>query len=421
MSSTTKSTTGQKNVGSNKIALVAKNPSAPKTASTPKQFQSTEKAWSIAHYYGFEGIEAPTVTKEDLIVAKKSDSYEIASLLFPKTEEKVALVRHYIDTKLHAGPQPVMLYHEGVPHIHGERKKKNKGVYTLEILGTTKSIAEAILIKTAFVILKELGHKNLVVTVNTIGDKESVARYSRELAAYYRKHIQTLSADERELLKKDPMCLLWQASKGNKIKAIHENAPESISFLSDKSRSHFKEILEYLEHLNIQYRIARNLVGNKTFSSETIFTIESMSDDDKETRLAFGSRYASLGKRIDFKKDIPAAGVTIESDAEKTEIKPKAEKKPLFYYIQLGFDAKLKSLELIEHLRQAEIPIEQSLSKDKLGAQLSMAENLKFPFVLIMGQKEAIENSVLVRIMETRSQESVPMAELPAYLKKLSK
>ena len=392
----------------------------PEKKAPTKAYESKEKAWNIAEYYGFQGIEPSVVEKSDIAIGKKLDTYEVNSVLFPKTVEKLALLRTYINQKLYAGPQPIMMYYEGIPHVQGERKKKTKGLYTLEILGTTKSVAEAILIKTAYVILTELGHKNLVVTVNSVGDKDAFARFTRELTAYYRKNIAVLSVEEREHFKKDALLLSWHSYKGNKTKQIHEEIPESVSFLSDKSRTHFKEVLEYLEHFNIQYRVMRSLISNKSFAAETVFGIDSIDPDGKEVRLAFGSRYSALGKKLEHKRDVPAVGITIETDAEHTEIKGAAKKlKPIFYYIQLGFEAKLKSLELIEKLRVAGIAIEQSLSKDKLGAQLGIAENLKFPYVLIMGQKEAIEGTVLVRSMENRSQEAVAVGDLVAHMKKL--
>ena len=89
--------------------------------------------------------------------------------------------------------------------------------------------------------------------------------------------------------------------------------------------------------------------------------------------------------------------------------------------MQIGFEAKLKSLEVVEILRSAKIPTYQSLSKDKLSSQLQIAENLKIPFTIIMGQKEAVENSVIVRSMNTRSQETVPLPLLAKYLAKLIK
>lgn len=89
------------------------------------------------------------------------------------------------------------------------------------------------------------------------------------------------------------------------------------------------------------------------------------------------------------------------------------------YFIQLGFDAKLKSLNVIEILRKAKIPITQALSKDSLSAQLAIAEKIGVKYALIFGQKEALENSLIVRNMENRSQKTVPLDELLTYLKNL--
>ena len=89
------------------------------------------------------------------------------------------------------------------------------------------------------------------------------------------------------------------------------------------------------------------------------------------------------------------------------------------YFIQLGFDAKLKSLNVIEILRKAKIPIAQSLSKDSLGTQLAVAEKTGMKYALIFGQKEALEDSVIVRDMESRSQDTVKLDKLLEYLKTL--
>lgn len=82
-------------------------------------------------------------------------------------------------------------------------------------------------------------------------------------------------------------------------------------------------------------------------------------------------------------------------------------------------DAKLKSLTLIEMLRKAGVFVVQSLSKDKLSAQLAQAEKMGIPYILMMGQREASENSVVVRNLDTMSQETVKIDELVKYLKKL--
>jgi len=76
-------------------------------------------------------------------------------------------------------------------------------------------------------------------------------------------------------------------------------------------------------------------------------------------------------------------------------------------------------LNIIEILRKAHIPITQSLSKDSIGSQLSIAEKLAIPYVIIFGVKEALDNSVIVRDMSNRSQDTVKLNKLLEYLKEL--
>ena len=87
-------------------------------------------------------------------------------------------------------------------------------------------------------------------------------------------------------------------------------------------------------------------------------------------------------------------------------------------HTQSGFEAKAKSLGVIEALRKAKVPIVHSLSKDKLSIQLGMAEKSEIPFVIIIGQKEAMDGTVIVRKMSTRLQDTVKVEKLADYLKK---
>ena len=100
-------------------------------------------------------------------------------------------------------------------------------------------------------------------------------------------------------------------------------------------------------------------------------------------------------------------------------LSPRIIKRPKICFIQLGFEAKLKSLTIIEILRKARIPITQSLSKDSLAAQLGTAEKLEVPYSIIFGQKEAMDGTAIVRNMQTRSQDTVEIGKLAEYLKEL--
>jgi histidyl-tRNA synthetase len=403
-------------------------PTKTKVTKRPNTSREYERATATAKYYGYSAAPQFKIEREENLRARsfkeshtkevhpfREEQYKFSGYL----EEKISILRAYMEKRLSHLGSPVMIYYEGPiegnPHI---RKNKMEKTFNLEILGNPKSIADAMIIETAYVILKEqYPDENLCVYINSIGDKESVSKFVREVTQHYRKNWSKVPTHCRQTFKKDVFELF--SCRDEKCLELLEAAPKPMSFLSEPSRVHFKELLEYLESLAIPYDIDHFLVGNRSFCMGTIFEIRGTKAGETKT-LAIGERYNGLAKKVWNKKDIPAIGVAllIHPDHLKRASR-RLEQKPKFYFIQFGFDAKLQSLKIMEMLRQAKIPVYQSLSKDKLTAQMAGAEKLALPYVIIMGQKEAMENSVVVRDMNTRSQETIRVDQLVKYLKKL--
>lgn len=395
-------------------------------------FENLDKIGEIPVYYGFLPHKSPEIKKSDIDLAKNllegdyiDDENSSNAKLPLHVEEKIALLRMYNEDEMHTLPQPVMFYFK--EPFKGSIKK-GSGNYNrycdLEIMGGSKSIAEALLIQTTRAILKEEGYENICVEINSIGDKESINRFTRDLGNYYRKHVNDMHAECRQLLKKDPFDLL--SCQNDKCKKMNESAPSSMDFLSESSRAHFQEVLEYLEALDIPYKINNNLIGNKKYCTETIFSINNLDnekDKKKQKVLAIGVRYDGLSKKIGAKKEIHGVGISLLIKNNKADLRKEVKKikRPFASFVQLGFESKLLSLSLIESLRQAKIPLCLSLAKDRLGAQVSVVEKNHMPYSLIMGKKEAIEKSVIVRNVATHAQDVVSLEELPKFMKKLEK
>jgi histidyl-tRNA synthetase len=65
------------------------------------------------------------------------------------------------------------------------------------------------------------------------------------------------------------------------------------------------------------------------------------------------------------------------------------------------------------------VPLIHSIVKDKLGSQIGVAESSGIPYIILLGQKEALENSVVLRNAFTRAQEIVPISQLADKVKSL--
>ncbi len=385
-------------------------------------FEHLDKIGQIAVYYGFAPMKAPTIEKVDLEATKEfyegdyiDDETDKHGHLPLHVEEKIALIRTYHEQDMHALPQPVMFYFKDPCRGSGAKRYAD-----LEILGSSGPIAEAILIQTGRAMLSEEGYKETEVEINSIGDRDSLARFSRELTAYYRKNLNTMSPACRELFKADPFELL--SSHNPESKELNDKAPRALDFLSESARRHLEETLEYFEALKIPYSVNNSLLGNRKYCAETIFTIVDISKDGKDRPiLAFGMRYNNLAKKLAMKRDVQGVGLSLIIKNGKNGLRQltKKMKKPVASFVQLGLESKLLSLEIIENLRKMKIPLYFSLAKDRLGAQVSSVEKHHTPYVIVMGKKEAVDRTVIVRKNDTHSQEIVSIDNLPKYMKKI--
>jgi len=398
-----------------------------------------EKAQEIAIYYGFKPIDTPILEQAEVFMNGIGEGTDIIEkeiytlktkgkdFLALRPEHTAALMRAYTEHGMQNLPQPVLFYQYGPIFRHDNPQKgryRQFWQFDLDALGSSKSIMDALVIKIGINILEEAGAKNLTVDINSIGDKECRKIYLKELVKYYKKNIKNLAQIDRERLKKNPLRIL--DSKEIKTKEINQNAPDSISFLCSDCKKHFTEVLEYLEEMKIPYNLNKNLVRGLSYYTRTVFEVIEQNKDinGNSLTIAGGGRYDYLGRQLGSKKEVPAVGFSIGVDRIieapwYKKLKPRIIKKPKIFFIQLGSEAKLKSLNIIDTLRKANIPISQTLSKDSLSSQLAVAEKLQVPYSLIFGQKEALENTVIVRNMSNRSQEIIKLNKLLEYLKKI--
>lgn len=372
-----------------------------------RRLSEYDKALVTGNYFGFLPISPPKVTRRDIELTRDYSGHPH----FDATE-KASVIRMYTEGNLSSLSHPLAVIYQK------PAMRKKLGGYSLHYIGSSSGIAEAILARTALSILLEEGHENLRVDINCMGDRESMNVYERELASHVRKSAGGLSDDLRQSIKED-VFKLWRLDSPEAMR-IRETAPSSMAFLSSQSRSHFKEVLEYIEALGIEFRLAPELVGEKNHTSHTIFAIKNTENENDS--LAVGYRYSHLARFLGLKKEIHMAGVNIFSTAIEGAKKRIYKKlpKPKFFLIQLGREAKAKTLSLIELLRTHHIPLYHFIGKDKLDSQLSSAESFKVPYLIIVGQREAIDNTVTIRNTITHAQDTVGISSLPAYLKNIS-
>jgi histidyl-tRNA synthetase len=297
--------------------------------------------------------------------------------------------------------------------------------FGLNIVGVPEPIAEVVLLKAVSTILTDWGAGVARIRLNVMGDKDSKARFEREVALYLRKHSARLEQACRDSMAENPLSPYRCAN--DLCRAVVESGPRAMNFLSEKSRLHFKEVLEHLEKLSMPYEFDDLLMGDER-ESRTMFAFDLAAEDatvlggaggrfDDYFRKFHGRPTAQAGKDVSGvsasvyfrKKGLAAQSFQLGIPATSPDV----------YFIQLGLRAKLEGLAVVDLLRHAQIPVLQSFDSDKLSPQLLAAKDAGVSHLIIMGAREALDRTVLVRAMNDSHQTIVGLGDLPRFLKTL--
>ncbi len=375
----------------------------------------------IAEYYGFSPLEemaraaAPElgVTRRPIMPLSKVES----EVSFARRDERPLL----------SSARKCLLSEKKDGAVLAWRILNNTSViptitFELHIVGPGSAVAEALLVIVANAIAEEGGIKERVLSVNNIGSPDSSNRYVRDVGLYLRKHIESISTTLRPRAASDPLGTLVQLiERGHP--AI-SRAPQAMEYLTEEERRRFWEFLEYLEVFGLPYELNAHILGSRDCWSHSLFEI-STPDTESGTHMpiAFGGRYDPLASRF---AQSPASAAVVSITCEvrgKTRPKREAragsgEAQPAIYFAHLGDEARRRAISVLESLRRAMIPVHQGLWYERMAEQMNAARELAVPYIIIMGHKEAMEGTILVREVATNSQDAIPLPELSNYLRR---
>ena len=287
----------------------------------------------------------------------------------------------------------------------------------LHVVGVPSPVAEVLLILLTDRIAQHAGVEKRAIALNSIGSADSSGRYMRDIGGFLRKHLESISPTLRGRAATDPFGTLVQLiDRGHPIVS---RAPQSMEYLTEEERKRFWELLEYLEVLRLPYELHAQILGSRDCWSHTLFEVAT-TDTETGARLpfAYGGRYDPL---ISWVSGVPSSAVRVSIECEtrgRTRLDRVVSDVPAIYFLHLGREARRKVFDVLELLREADIPVHQSLLYERLGEQMEAARTFGVPYMLIMGHKEATEGNIMVREVATNAQDTVPVNELVGYLKR---
>jgi histidyl-tRNA synthetase len=409
----------------------------------PEQFiwdHILRNASMMCENFGFGRIETPIMENTDLfkrgvgqvtdIVEKEMFSFETqgGDKVSLRPEGTAGVVRSYIENGMSRWTQPVRLYYAG-PMFRYDKPQQGRyrqfHQFGAEILGEDSPAIDAHIIYLAWKIFQKIGIRNISIQINSIGCATCRTKYKKLLTDYYDMKINKLCPDCKRRLEKNPMRLL--DCKEEKCMQVAAGAPQIIDNLCGDCNQHFKSVLEFLDELEIPYVLNSNLVRGLDYYTRTVFEVWTDGDDaeSRQAALGGGGRYDGLVGLLGG-EETPAVGFSfgVERVAEKVmklnlDLEPHVNKD--VYLVQLGDMARRKVMKVFDNLIDTEITVGESVGRGSIKSQLRMANKAHAKLALIIGQKEAIDSTVIVRDMKSGMQETVIMEDIVKDVRRMLK
>lgn len=392
-----------------------------------------ETAKSIFRGFDFKRLDTPIFEETTLFTSGIGEETDIVSkemyelkvrgsgpryVLRP--ENTAAIIRAYIEHGMRSWPKPVKLFYVG-PFFRYERPQKGRlrqfHQWGIEIIGSSAPITDVQWIYLTHLYFGQLGLEDYVVRINSLGEPDERAEYLKLLKDHYRRNRAKLCKNCKVRLGKNPLRLL--DCKEEKCQQLANTAPRLLDHLSDASREHFENVLAGLDALSVPYEVAPSLVRGIDYYTHTVCEFVPTTTEDEEgsqTALAAGGRYNGLVKALGG-RDRPAAGIAggIERLVERLKeegVELTMTDKPLVFVAQLGEQSKFEALTVMKSLQEAQIPFMESIDRDGMQVQLKKADRVGVPWAVIIGHKEVLDKTAILRNMESGMQEVVSREKL---------
>ena len=374
---------------------------------------------SIAHAlcekYNYTFIKTPTFEASELFhrgVGETSDivtkeTYDFVDRgnrnITLKPEGTASVVRCFIENKMDNLPEQPTKFYYITPVFRYERPQSGRfrehTQFGIEVFGSNSTLIDAEVISIAYNFYSLLGLKNLKVKINTLGDIESRIKYKEALIEYFTPHKDILCEDCQKRLIKNPLRIL--DCKIDCDKEIMKNAPKISDYLNEDSKNRFKEVLDTLTYLEIDYEIDNNLVRGLDYYDHTVFEIQAnLEGFGKMTTLCGGGRYNNLVKTLGG-NDIPAMGFGIGIERlllilDKLELNIIDNNRLDLYIINLATDKKIPLL-LASDLRMSGFKVETDYLNRSLKGQFKSVGRLNPKYFTIIGDDEIEKGKIKVK------------------------
>lgn len=385
---------------------------------------------SICEKYNFNYIETPVFESSELFhrgVGETTDMVQKETYDFKdrgdrsitlRPEGTAGVVRWFIENKLYGNlTDPVKVYYNMKMYRYERPQSGRQREFTqwgFEVFGTDDVMADAEVISLAYNAFRLLGLDDITIKLNTLGDTESRLAYREALINYFKPHINELCEDCQNRLEKNPLRILDCKVDANNELLI--NAPKTLDYLNEESKTRFEKLKDLLDMMDINYEIDTKLVRGLDYYNHTVFEVV-LNDS---YALGGGGRYNGLVETLGGPKT-PGVGFAMGYDRTILAMKENNVHVPInntidLYMLYVSDSEKETAAYIAQDLRLQGFIVETDLMNKSLKAQFKSAERFNSKYLIVLNDEELKENKITLKDTVTKEENKMNINDLGDYL-----
>ncbi|MCU1467255.1 MAG: histidyl-tRNA synthetase [Actinomycetia bacterium] len=285
-----------------------------------------------------------------------------------------------------------------------------------EVIGIDDPDIDVEIIELLWGFCRDLGLRDVRLSLNSMGDAETRTRYREVLLAYWHAHADLLGG-EMERAEANPLRIL--DSKRPDWEEMLERAPQLGEYLSDASAAHFARVQEGLQAIGIPFEIAPRLVRGFDYYTSTVFELASEALDAAQNAIGGGGRYDKLAQEMGG----PAApSIGFGSGIERLLLACDAESvlpvpPPHIDAFVVDLVGVSDTARLLAELRESGLSADRAYGRRSPKKQFAAADRSGARWAVIIGADEAERGTVAVKDLRSdRPQCEVRREEIAAWL-----
>jgi histidyl-tRNA synthetase len=237
------------------------------------------------------------------------------------------------------------------------------------------------------------------------------------LREYLKPHIASMCPNCQKRYETNLMRVLDCGEKHCHL--VNKNAPSILDYLCSECDAHFEQLKQMLDTLEQKYEVDPQIVRGLDYYNRTAFEFR-VSGLGAQNTICGGGRYDGLVGYFDPKNPQPGVGSAIGVERlilalEQEDFKPE-EKKLDFYIITAPEIDRMPILKLTANIRRAGNSCLMDHSGKSISRQMKEANKKNARKVLIFGEEEERDRTVVLKDMLTGKQQNLMMEEFLSYL-----